>query len=278
MFGYVTINKPEMKFREYDVYRSYYCGLCKAIKERHGNLCRLTLSFDVNFLVLLLSSLYETETSFTKEKCMVHPFAKQDIRRNEYSNYGADINLMLTYAKLEDNWQDERKKTSKLLMTMINGRNKKVREQYIKKMQIISDNLIKLREYENADEHNIDYVAGTFGNVLGEIYAFRKDEWEKDLRKMGFYLGKFIYIMDAYEDIEDDIKKNNYNPLKNIFNEEDFENTCYNMLTMMMTECTKAFERLPIVDNVQILRNILYSGVWTKYKQISGERKGRENA
>ena len=145
-------------------------------------------------------------------------------------------------------------------------------------MQIISDNLIKLREYENADEHNIDYVAGTFGNVLGEIYAFRKDEWEKDLRKMGFYLGKFIYIMDAYEDIEDDIKKNNYNPLKNIFNEEDFENTCYNMLTMMMTECTKAFERLPIVDNVQILRNILYSGVWTKYKQISGERKGRENA
>lgn len=84
-------------------------------------------------------------------------------------------------------------------------------------MQVITDNLRKLSEYEKANETNIDYVAGAFGNILSEIYVYKKDEWEADLRRMGFYLGKFIYIMDAYEDIEEDIKKGNYNPLKIFF-------------------------------------------------------------
>lgn len=272
MFGYVTINKPEMKFKEYNLYRSYYCGLCKAMGKRHGNLCRLSLSYDVNFLVMLLTSLYEPESDVTKEKCIIHPFNKQNIRSNEFTDYGADVNLMLAYSKFEDDWNDEKKLKAKILMALLKGKNSNTIKSYKEKMQVITDNLRKLSEYEKANETNIDYVAGAFGNILSEIYVYKKDEWEADLRRMGFYLGKFIYIMDAYEDIEEDIKKGNYNPLKNIFYEEDFENKCYNMLTMMMAECTKSFERLPIVENVQILRNILYAGVWVKYTQISRDR------
>ena len=272
MFGYVTINKPEMKFKEYNLYRSYYCGLCKAMGKRHGNLCRLSLSYVVNFLVMLLTSLYEPESYVTKEKCIIHPFNKQNIRSNEFTDYGADVNLMLAYSKFEDDWNDEKKLKAKILMALLKGKNSKTIKSYEEKMQVITDNLRKLSEYEKANETNIDYVAGAFGNILSEIYVYKKDEWEADLRRMGFYLGKFIYIMDAYEDIEEDIKKGNYNPLKNIFYEEDFENKCYNKLTMMMAECTKSFERLPIVENVQILRNILYAGVWVKYTQISRDR------
>lgn len=282
MFGYVTINKPEMKFKEYDIYRSYYCGLCKSMGKRHGNLCRISLSYDINFLVLLLTGLYETETEINSEKCMLQPFKKRDIRKNEFTDYGADVNLMLAYSKFEDDWYDEKKTGAKILMTLLKGKNETIKKRYEEKIKVISENLRKLNEYERENEVNIDYVAGTFGNILAEIYAYKEDEWEEDLRRMGFYLGKFIYIMDAYEDIEEDIKKNNYNPLKNIFYEEDFENKCYNMLTMMMAECTKSFERLPIVENIQILRNILYAGVWVKYTQISRERiknsqKGEQN-
>ena len=79
--------------------------------------------------------------------------------------------------------------------------------------------------------------------------------------------------MDAYEDIESDIKKNTYNPFKDIFQKEEFEEMAGEVLLMMMAECSKSFERLPIVENTQILRNILYSGVWSKYDLVKQKRK-----
>ena len=108
---------------------------------------------------------------------------------------------------------------------------------------------------------------------MAEIFAYRQDEWEETLRRMGFFFGKFIYLMDAYEDIESDIKKNTYNPFKDIFSKEEFEEMAGEVLLMMMAECSKAFERLPIVENTQILRNILYSGVWSKYDMVKQKRK-----
>ncbi len=90
---------------------------------------------------------------------------------------------------------------------------------------------------------------------------------------MGFYLGKFIYLMDAYEDIEEDIRTGNYNPFKELYAEEDFEGTVHKILTMMMAECCRAFERLPVVENIDIIRNILYSGVFAKYDIISRKRR-----
>ena len=98
--------------------------------------------------------------------------------------------------------------------------------------------------------------------------VYRRDVWEEELRKTGFYLGKFIYLMDAYEDLEKDRKQHNYNPLLRVSGEEQFEEKCCEMLTMMMAECTEHFEKLPCVENIEILRNILYAGVWNRYQTI----------
>ena len=90
-------------------------------------------------------------------------------------------------------------------------------------------------------------------------------------------MGKFIYLMDAYEDIEDDIKEHRYNPLIKKFDDPDFEEEVKTILTMMMAECSKSFEWLPIVDNTEILRNILYSGVWRRYEMVKNKRQQQEN-
>jgi hypothetical protein len=131
----------------------------------------------------------------------------------------------------------------------------------------------KIHEYEKKESRNIDEVAGAFGQIMAEIFAYRQDEWEETLRRMGFFFGKFIYLMDAYEDIESDVEKGTYNPFKDIFLKEDFEEQAEQVLLMMMAECSKAYERLPIVENTQILRNILYSGVWSRYDQVKQKRK-----
>jgi len=108
---------------------------------------------------------------------------------------------------------------------------------------------------------------------MEELLVYRKDMWEEPLRKIGFFLGKFIYIMDAYEDLEKDLKDGNYNPLKALHEQPDYEERCAQILNMMMAECSAAFERLPCLKGADILRNILYAGVWNRYNKIQKERK-----
>lgn len=272
MFGYIIVNKQEMKFREFDLYRAYYCGFCQELKKYYGKTGQMTLSYDLTFLILLLTSLYEAQTEESACKCIAHPFEKHPTRVNEFSKYAADMNLLLSYYKCEDDWLDEKKLTKKAMSSMLKGKVDKVREQYPGKAELIRQRLEQIHECEKADSENIDEVSGYFGDVMAEIFAVRQDEWEKELRRIGFFLGKFIYLMDAYEDIEKDEKDGNYNPFRKLYHEEGFEENCERILTMMMAECSKAFEKLPLLEHIEILRNILYSGVWCRYEIVKQKR------
>ena len=108
MFGYVTVNKPELKIKEYNRYKAYYCGLCKTLKKQYGFLGQVTLTYDCTFLIILLSSLYEVKTDHNVERCIAHPTTKHDLLINDISEYAADMNLALTYHKFVDDYVDDR--------------------------------------------------------------------------------------------------------------------------------------------------------------------------
>lgn len=274
MFGYVSINKPELKIKEFDDYRAYYCGLCKKIGSKNGNLCRLTLSYDMNFLQILLSSLYDVDTTTNRRRCIAHPFHKHMFKTNCITEYVADMNVLLAYEKLLDDWMDEKKVFRKIFSILIYGKSKKIQKFYLNKSKVIQYHLQKLHDFEKSQEEtNLDEISGCFGKIVEEIYVYKNDEWEQDLRKLGFFMGKFIYIMDAYDDIEKDIKNNSYNPLRKLYKEQNFDEECHRILELMASECARAFERLPIVENTGVLRNILYSGIWNRYFVINKERQ-----
>jgi len=273
MFGYIVINKAEMKFKDFDMYQSYYCGLCNRLKECYGRRGQMTLSYDMTFLIVLLTGLYEPETAVDTVNCIAHPFEKHTARTNEYSDYAASMNLILTYYKCKDDWNDERKKKSYAVMQALKPKMKEIKEQYPEKISRVSANLQKLSILETENEQNIDLMAGLFGEIMAELFVYRKDEWEEKLRRMGFFFGKFIYLMDAYEDIEEDLKQGRYNPLAELYNKDSFEEDCQQILKMMMAETSRTFEMLPILEDAEILRNILYAGVWTRYGQIRCKRK-----
>ena len=107
MFGYVVINKPELKIKDFDKYQEYYCGLCQSLKQNHGRRGQLTLNYDLNFVGILLSSLYEPEEKQYWVRCPMHPFHKKSVRTNQYMDYVSDMNIILTYFKLEDDVLDE---------------------------------------------------------------------------------------------------------------------------------------------------------------------------
>lgn len=273
MFGYIMVNKQEMKFKDFDVYKAFYCGLCRELRERHGIPGQLTLTYDLTFVVVLLSGLYEPVTSKGVTRCAVHPIQKQPVMKNEFTSYGADMNLLFSYYKCADDWKDDRKFTKLLYAKILSRGNRRVTEAYEAKVQRILASLQELEEGEKRGEKDLDYMAGLFGKVMGEILAVREDSWEPVLRRMGFFLGKFIYLLDAYEDVEEDVKEGNYNLFAESFREPDFQEKTEEILLMMMAACCREFEQLPILKYGEILRNILYSGVWKRYAQVKEERR-----
>ncbi len=276
MFGYITVNKGDMTFKEFDVYHSFYCGLCRSLKERYGLSGQLSLSYDMTFLVMLLSSLYEPQIKEEHVKCIAHPFDKHLLRRNEFTDYGGDMNVLFTYYKCRDDWQDERKISRLAYGKLLEHGYRKLCARYGEKAKKIAVLMRELTMEEEKNNQDIDHMAGIFGNIMGEMFAVKEDEWQESLKKMGTFLGKYIYLLDAYEDMEEDIKKERYNPLIRKYEDPDFDEEVKTILTMMMAECCKEFEQLPVIENVEILRNILYSGVWYRYEAVRKKREEKQ--
>lgn len=277
MFGTVTIHQPELKFKDFDVYRSFYCGVCRSLKQRHGLSGQSTLSYDMTFLAVLLSALYEPETSVGTTWCVPHPLTKHPLRSNAYVDYAADMNILLAYWQRLDGWKDDKKITAKFGADTLKHAYKKVSEVYPAQAAAVEEYVRELSRCEAENDDNPDTAAGLTGRMLGEVFAARDDEWAPVLRRVGFYLGKFIYLTDAYVDLDRDREKGAYNPwLSSGKSRAELAGTAKDALNMMMSECCLAFEYLPILTYGDILRNILYAGVWLRYE--AAVREDREAA
>ncbi len=273
MFGYVVVNQPEIKIKDFDEYRSFYCGLCRELRERFGISGQITISYDLTFVLLLLDGLYEPPVRKGKTRCAVHPVRTQKVRKSRITEYAADMNLILTYYKCLDDWNDEKKFSRLCFAKLLEKGNRKIEASYRQKVRRIVSLLEQLSAWERAGETDIDKMSGCFGKIMEEIFAYQKDHWEPSLRRMGFYLGKYIYLLDAYEDVEKDVENGNYNPFSQDYIMEGFEEQVRKFLLMMLAEACREFEKLPILRHGDILRNILYSGVWTRFETVSRERR-----
>lgn len=278
MFGYINVNQKELSEENKAVYQSYYCGLCRSLREFCGSRGQVLLNYDITFLVVLLTGLYEPETIQESFTCVLHPMKKRLSRKNEIMDYAAQMNVLLAYYNLIDDWKDDKNFTKKTIAGLFEKDYERVVRNYPRQAGAVSDYLEKLSVYEKAKETNIDLVAGLTGEMLGELFAWKEDEWYEELKTLGYYMGKFVYLMDAYEDLKKDEKKDAYNPLRYLESESDqeFETLCRLMMTSMMSECAKSFERLPILTHAEILRNIIYSGVWSKYEYLQLKRKKKK--
>ena len=278
MLGVMMVRKDELKFREYDRYRGYYCGLCRAIGERCGSVCRMALSFEMTFLAMLHTSLYEPETACAKHRCLFHPVTKRPMLSNEAIDYAADLSALVSYYDLRDGWEDERRVDKLAASGVLHRAARHAGERLPRQKAAVERYVEKLHAIEQKNEQNLDAAANLTGEMLAELYVMREDVYAKDLRELGFYLGKFIYLCDSFEDIERDIKKNIYNPLISRCGDEAFAIHCEQMLSDMMARAAAAFERLPLLEDAEIMRNILYSGIWLRFEHACEQRKAKKKS
>lgn len=267
MFGYVQIDKLELKVKDYMTYKGYYCGLCMSLKKNYGNASRFTLNYDMTFLIIILTSLYEPTNSCANKRCIAHPQNKQLMINNEISDYCAALNVMLAYNNLKDDWKDERSIKSLFAMASFNRAYRKASRKYPKKNQAIISWLKELEMLEKNKCNDIEKVSNVFGNLMADLTVYKDDHWKQYLNNIGMYLGKYIYILDAYDDMEKDKKKNNYNPFL-LCDKDDIDEYAKHMLNLNLSFLENELDKLPLIKEKPIIDNIIYSGIKNRIKNI----------
>ncbi|MDO5039197.1 DUF5685 family protein [Clostridium sp.] len=291
MFGYVTPLKPELKIREYNQFKSYYCGVCLSIKNLYGNIPRVSLNYDMTFLALLLDGLMNEKLDLKLKRCMAHPTKKKPILLNNTAlNYAATMNVALVYYKLLDDVYDDNSLKSKFFLNIMKPYHKKFTSS-IKKINLsIEENLKYLTKLENDRNFvSIDEICDPFSKIVGIIlkefpYKFKEDSLtlRENLYTFGYSLGKWIYLIDALDDLEKDMKDKKFNPINFLYNKT---NLTYDELLKEIKKriefsifnsaytCREILSKLPLNKNREILENIIDLGMMDKYINITNKCK-----
>lgn len=273
MFGYVVPEKPELKIKDYEVFRSYYCGLCNEIG-RISYPSKLTLTYDMAFLALVLSSLY-MDMDRAEFKFCPYKLSRVPVLRNDYIVYAAELNIFLSNRKLTDNVSDDKSIIAYGASKVV--KPKKGKFLLKERMDFIDGRLAKIKELEDKQSCNIDEISHYFGEITGNIFDFHDDKNNNILYVLGYNLGKWIYILDAFDDLMNDIKRKRYNPLIYRFNycEENplefrkriTENIEFTLIKCL-NEISNAFELLQFKKNRELIENIIYMGLERKTREI----------
>lgn len=276
MLGYVTIAKGELKIKEYDIYQGYYCGICKAIGKRCGQLPRLNLSYDSVFLAMVLAALEDGKEEIEQQHCIVHPIKKKPVVLNEAAiDYAADVMVILAYHKFLDDWHDDRSAVGFVGKSALAGAYKKLAARYPKVCNSVEGALKVLSALEAEQCGKLDLVADAFADVMEALFTgyFREDADTANQRilcQMGRWLGRWIYVIDALDDYPKDLEKNAYNPL--IYRKNNLEGIG-DLLYNYLAEIVNAYDLLQIKRNSGIIENILLMGMRQRTDAILKERE-----
>ena len=273
MFGYLTADISTLSPEQYQRYKACYCGLCRSLKQRHGQLSRLTINYDVTFLILLLSSLYEPEETGGEDTCPRHLKTPQSWVCSPMSDYAADMNLALAYLKCLDDWEDDGNPGALFEAKLLKPAYDRVEKDYPRQCSAIGRAMAALHEIERQKLEEPDAAAACFGDMMAEIFVYREGRWADTLRAMAHALGRFIYLLDACMDLDADTLRNRYNPLRRYYGLQDNEQRFRDILKMQLGECVYYFDKLPLVEDVGLMKNILCAGLWSAFNKKFSRRK-----
>ncbi len=274
MFGYVRACKPEMRIKEFEMYKAVYCSLCKELGKAYGPFARLTLSYDFAFLGILAMSLKKDGCTLSKKMCTCNPLKKcQYLDDRDDLRMPAAAAMIMLYYKLLDNIEDE-KGIKRLGYRIVKGiyskAHKKAAKQYPEIEEIFAEYIKAQSLLEKENCQSPDKAADPTAKALGAVFELcSEDELEKRvLSRMGYCIGRYIYLLDAAADLPDDIKKGNYNPLKSTAEDKDYiKNIIVPQLYIAAAEAAKAFELLDCKKLKNILDNIIYLGLEDTFKK-----------
>ncbi len=287
MFGYVKTDKPEMKIKEYEAYRGLYCSLCKAMGKHFGVFSRLTLSYDITFLVLVRLSFSGTLPCFDSGRCAFNPTKKCNYCTNaeEELRYASAVAMMMFYHKVRDNINDGsvlKKLLMYLLLPWATLKYKKAKKMYGEIAEIVAECMSKQADAEKKNSSLTDEASHQSAEALGRIAAYNMNDPEGNIYRFGYGIGKWVYLTDAFDDIEKDIKSGSYNVFVNKYNltYDNYTQQIKSEITATINMCSvlfiNAYESIENKSLSPIMENIIYEGMHKSLDRIlKGENKDK---
>lgn len=284
MFGYVRLFKPTITMGEYEQYQGLYCTLCKRLGKRYGLLSRFTLSYDMTFLALLEMALAQDGPDFCPGRCSFNPTKKCLKAKNTAAiDRAADIGTLLTYYKLKDTLADEglgKRLVARLMQPFAAHGRKKAAKRRPEMDQLVAEMMGRQAALEKDQVASIDRAAEPFALMLQAMAAsVAADKSQRRvLERFGYCLGRWIYLTDAVDDLDEDLKEGHYNPYilaRSLTTPEEVKAAreyTKETLNACLAECIAAYNLLEIRRFDGILRNILEQGMpHTQKRVIAGE-------
>ncbi len=272
MFGYVKTDRGELRIREYEYYRASYCGLCRSMGKCTGQCSRMLLSYDFAYLANVRMALCGTKPQFKRRRCPAHPLRRRSMMEyNEQLTYCAAASAILAYEKCRDNVADERgirRLKARLQCLLLRRMYKKAKRATPGLAEAVRGHLGRLAEQERAKQPSVDCVAAIFGDLLADVAAYGLEgDLARLARKIGWETGRFVYILDALEDLPKDAERGRFNPFLLLYGgavpEEDKQGIKDALIACLM-DLETAFDLLPQGEDPtrqEILNNILYLGM-----------------
>ncbi len=264
MFGYIRASKGELKIKEYEFYKAVYCSLCKTMGREYSLLSRFTLSYDFTFLALLNMSLQDGCDLVEKKHCVFNPLKKCIFcKSDEQIRLPAAASVIMNYYKVIDNIQDEKgfKRLGFIIIKpFFKSPYKKAAKHFPDIDKIVKEYIEAQNLIEKSDGVTVDSAADSTAKALSQIFMLLSNDnsQKRVLERLGYCIGRYIYLIDAYCDLESDIKNNCFNPLKKRDNPKELVTQ---QLYFCINEACKAFELLEIKKYKEIIGNIIYLGL-----------------
>lgn len=278
MFGYVKVNKPEMKVKEYEAYRGLYCSLCRSLGKHFGIFSRLTLSYDITFLLLMRLSFRSAVPEFKKGRCPFNPskLCNYCINADEELKFSAAVSMMMFYFKVRDNIADGsffRRLLMYLILPYASLKFRKAKKMYPDVALMIAESMERQSETEKSKTDITDKAAHESADILGKIFAYGTADEKGNAYRFGYGVGKFVYLCDAADDIEKDIKRGNYNPFAEKYKlkekpDKKVKKEIEGTLNMCAAVVCEAFHNTEEKSIVPIVENIIYDGFENTVEKI----------
>lgn len=279
MYGYVRIMSPELKLREYDTYRGVYCSLCRELGRRYSVGKRLLLSYDMTFFALVLLSLGSEDCRYKKGRC---PFnlAKRCsylCSDSEALSVAADLSILMAWYKLRDNIADGsfiERMQARLLCLWLRRSYKKAAGQRPQADRLIKT-AMQQQAYAEAQAGSIDFYSHPSAECLKELLAlFAPQSDSESAGRLGYFIGRWVYLADALDDLKRDLKKGRFNPyiikysIKTTKEADERLDCIMQDLNLSAAEAAEAFESLNTNRYRGIIDNIIYDGLYNRMLQI----------
>lgn len=279
MFGYIRPLECELKVREQAEYRGYYCGLCKSIGARYGQLERLSLSYDCAFLAALLSAI-SGGAGFSRGNCGPRCYrGKRPIANASPAlDYAADVNVLLAWYQAADDAADEKSAKAYAARLAFRRAYNKAAKRRPELDRAIRENTERLHALEAEEVASTDEPSDTFGKTLSAVILFAPmlPRGERTAAEWMFYhLGRWIYLIDAWDDREKDGKSGGYNPFLRAKMEPERARF---LLNITLNEINKAYDLLNLRQPSGLLDNMVRLGLDSAQRRVFGETAGCDTA